>query len=233
MKKYIKVLIIISFMFLLVGCGRPSSRAKSNCEKIGLERVKNYVSSRYGIDNLDIYSVVANESGENAIWPDIYTDYDLTGSVSIDFKYKGAYGSINSYCEGTDSEAYAKIEINSSRNTNDFNNCIQYDGIMICLLGSNMIDINVTSSYEYIDNNQVLKTYRIDQTSNREQYRIYIPVDQISGNYNELKLHNVQIRDTKNYSSSESLRVTSDFKYFYEKIIISDTTAYFTVSGTN
>ena len=44
--------------------------AKGNCEKIGLERAKSYIRERYGIDNLNITSVIASESGENEIWPD-------------------------------------------------------------------------------------------------------------------------------------------------------------------
>ena len=229
---YKKVLIIISFMFLLVGCGRPSSRARSNCEKIGLERAKSYIRERYGIDNLNITSVIASESGENEIWPDIYTDYDLTGSVSIDYEYKGAHGSIKSYCDGTDEEAYAKIDTYESTNGYDSDNCVEYDDIKFCLLGSNMIDINVSSSYEYIDDNQILKTYRIDQNGTIEQYhvyRVYIPVNKISGNHNKLKLHSVQVRDTENYTSDENMSITSDFKYIYEEVIISNTTAYFTV----
>lgn len=228
MKRSIKVIVLLIIILIAsTGCTRVSQSEKARCESIGMQRATTWLSDKKGI-TANIVSANAATTGDNQIWYEVYVDERLSGEVDVEINYMGVNKAIKTSCNGTDEEAYRNMDIINNRD-DQLTSCVTYDGVKVCNVDGTEPDIQVSTTYEKMDENQVINTYTITQEEKRGFFRVYIPVYKVGNGYSSLALLNKQIRSTGDYTSKERLNVTNDFNYFYTSINITEGKGQFTI----
>ena len=227
MKRSIKVIVLLIILLIAsTGCTRVSQSEKTRCESIGMQRATTWLRNK-GI-NANIVSANAKITGDRQIWYEVYLDQRLSGDVDVEINYNGVNKAIKTDCKGTDEEAYNRMDTLNGRE-DQLTSCVTYDGIKVCNVNGEEPDIQISTSYEKLDENQVINTYTITQKENRGFFRVYIPIYKVGSRYNSLTLLNKQIRTNGDYTSKERLNVTNDFNYFYTSINITEGKGQFTI----
>lgn len=228
MKKLKVIILLLVTVLITTGC-EVSNREKINCENKGVELARKWLIKEYGI-NPEITNVHANTSGNMQVWPDIYLDRNLTGTVNVTIKYKGVNKDVLAYCNKSEEEALEMMTRYNNRSDSKENfNCMTYDDIEICKTQGSISNTSVTKTVVYDSYNRVINTYNVVDPEERQFYKVYIPVYKVQGNYNSLALLTTQIRSTGDYTSDYTLSLTNDFKYYMGNFYVSETEGLFTI----
>lgn len=232
MKKIKVIILLLITVLLTTGC-EVSNRERINCENKGVKLAKKWLIKEYGI-NPQITNVHADISGNMQVWPDIYLDRNLTGTVNVTIKYRGVYKDILSYCNKSEEEALGLMTRYNNRSDSRENfNCMTYDDILICNNKNDDSNIIVDKIRVFDSYNRVIDTYKTISSEDRQFYKIYIPVYKLNDNYNSLEFLTTQVRETGDYTSTYTLTLTNDFKYYVGNYYLSGTEGSFTIVESN